>query len=70
MRALELFHAQSPQGVTLMDILAQTRTAGGRRRLRAWLRSPLLDELSIRSRLDAVETLTRASDLRGGVRAG
>ncbi|MGX9687223.1 DNA mismatch repair protein MutS [Deinococcus wulumuqiensis] len=68
-RALELFHAQSPQGVTLMDILAQTRTAGGRRRLRAWLRSPLLDELSIRSRLDAVEALTRAADLRGGVRS-
>lgn len=68
-RALELFHAQSPQGVTLMDTLAQTRTAGGRRRLRAWLRSPLLDELSIRARLDAVEALTRAPDLRGGVRS-
>ncbi|SEI75004.1 DNA mismatch repair protein MutS [Deinococcus reticulitermitis] len=68
-RALELFHAQSPQGVTLMDILVQTRTAGGRRRLRAWLRAPLLDELSIRARLDAVEALTRAPDLRGGVRS-
>lgn len=68
-RALEVFTAQSPQGVTLMDVLAQTRTAGGRRRLRAWLRAPLLDELSIRSRLDAVETLTRAADLRGAVRA-
>nr|WP_034407789.1 DNA mismatch repair protein MutS [Deinococcus murrayi] len=68
-RALEIFHAQSPQGVTLTDVLAQTRTAGGRRRLRAWLRAPLLDELSIRSRLDAVEALTRAPDLRGGVRA-
>lgn len=68
-RALELFNAQSPQGVTLMDILAGTRTAGGRRRLRAWLRAPLLDELSIRTRLDSVETLTRAADLRGGVRS-
>lgn len=68
-RALEVFQAQSPQGVTLMDVLCETRTAGGRRRLRAWLRAPLLDELSIRARLDAVEQLTRAPDLRAGVRA-
>ncbi len=68
-RALELFQAQSPQGVTLMDVLAQTRTAGGKRRLRAWLRAPLLDELSIRARLDSVELLTRAPDLRGAVRS-
>ncbi|WP_051935537.1 DNA mismatch repair protein MutS [Deinococcus sp. YIM 77859] len=68
-RALEVFTPQSPQGMTLMDVLAETRTAGGRRRLRAWLRAPLLDELSIRSRLDAVETLTRGADLRGAVRA-
>ncbi len=68
-RALELFTAQSPQGVTLIDILSQTRTAGGRRRLRAWLRAPLLDELSIRTRLDSVETLTRAPDLRGSIRS-
>ncbi|WP_049782955.1 DNA mismatch repair protein MutS [Deinococcus geothermalis] len=68
-RALEVFTPQSPQGMTLMDVLNETRTAGGRRRLRAWLRAPLLDELSIRARLDAVETLTRAPDLRGAVRA-
>lgn len=68
-RALELFQAQSPQGVTLMDVLCQTRTAGGRRCLRSWLRSPLLDERSIRARLDSVETLTRASDLCTGIRA-
>ncbi|WP_420596062.1 DNA mismatch repair protein MutS [Deinococcus sp.] len=69
LRALEIFNAQSPQGRTLMDALSETRTAGGRRRLRAWLRSPLLDRFSLESRLDAVEALTRASDLRGGVRA-
>ncbi|MVN89334.1 DNA mismatch repair protein MutS [Deinococcus sp. HMF7620] len=68
-RALELFQAQAPQGRTLTDVLCQTRTAGGRRRLRAWLRAPLLDELSIRARLDSVEALTRAPDLRGSVRA-
>ena len=68
-RALELFQAQAPQGVTLLGVLSQTRTAGGRRRLRAWLRAPLLDELSIASRLDAVEALTRAPDLRGAARS-
>ena len=68
-RALELFVPQSPQGVTLMDVLCQTRTAGGKRRLRAWLRAPLLDELSIRARLGGVEALTRAPDLRAGVRS-
>ncbi|WP_293911890.1 DNA mismatch repair protein MutS [Deinococcus sp.] len=69
LRALEVFTAQSPQGRTLMDALGQTRTAGGRRRLRAWLRAPLLDRLSLSARLDAVEALTRASDLRSGVRS-
>ncbi|WP_221089155.1 DNA mismatch repair protein MutS [Deinococcus aquaedulcis] len=68
-RALELFQAHVPQGRTLTDVLCQTRTAGGRRRLRAWLRAPLLDNLSIRARLDSVEALTRAPDLRGAVRA-
>ncbi|ANE44737.1 DNA mismatch repair protein MutS [Deinococcus puniceus] len=68
-RALEIFVPQAPQGMTLMDVLSETRTAGGRRRLRAWLRAPLLDELSVRARLDAVETLTRAADLRNAVRA-
>ncbi len=68
-RALELFAAQSPQGRTLTDTLGHTRTAGGRRRLRAWLRAPLLDELSIRARLDSVEALTRAPDLRGAARS-
>lgn len=68
-RALEVFAPNVPGGQTLIGCLAHTRTAGGRRRLRAWLRSPLLDELSIRARLDAVEALVRASDLREGVRS-
>ncbi|AFZ68561.1 DNA mismatch repair protein MutS [Deinococcus peraridilitoris] len=68
-RALELFEPNAHGGQTLIACLAHTRTAGGRRRLRAWLRSPLLDELSIRSRLDAVDALVQASDLRGGVRS-
>ncbi len=69
LRALEVFAPSSPQGTTLLAALEETRTAGGRRRLRAWLRAPLLDERAIEARLNAVEALTRAPDLRLGVRA-
>ena len=69
LRALEVFAPHSPQGLSLMDVLAQTRTAGGRRRLRAWLRAPLLDAHSIAARQDALEVLTCAADLRASVRA-
>ncbi|WP_409996733.1 DNA mismatch repair protein MutS [Deinococcus sp. Marseille-Q6407] len=69
LRALEVFAPNSPQGLSLMDVLSDTRTAGGRRRLRAWLRAPLLDALSIAARQDSVETLVRQPDLRAGVRA-
>ncbi|ADY26719.1 DNA mismatch repair protein MutS [Deinococcus proteolyticus MRP] len=69
LRALEVFAPHSPQGLSLMDVLCETRTAGGRRRLRAWLRAPLLDALSIAARQDGVETLFARADLRAGVRA-
>lgn len=69
LRALEVFAPHSPQGLSLMDVLCETRTAGGRRRLRAWLRAPLLDALSITARQDALEALYAQPDLRAGVRA-
>lgn len=53
---------------TLMGVLGLTRTAPGRRLLKAWLRQPLLDEGPIRARLDAVEALVRDSVLREAVR--
>ncbi|PZA08843.1 MULTISPECIES: DNA mismatch repair protein MutS [unclassified Meiothermus] len=53
---------------TLMGVLGLTRTAPGRRLLRAWLRQPLLDEGPIQARLDAVEALVRDGVLREGVR--
>lgn len=68
-RALELFQAQSPQGHTLMEVLAETRTAGGRRRLKAWLRAPLLDALSIEARLESVQAFVSTPDLRSEIRA-
>ncbi|HEU4740625.1 MAG TPA: DNA mismatch repair protein MutS [Meiothermus sp.] len=53
---------------TLMGVLGLTRTAPGRRLLKAWLRHPLLDEGPIQARLDAVEALVRDSVLREAVR--
>lgn len=69
LRALEVFASHSPQGLSLMDVLSETRTAGGRRRLRAWLRAPLLDALSIAARQDGVEALLTRPEFRAGVRA-
>lgn len=68
-RSLELFSPNNSGGQTLLGCLAQTRTAGGRRRLRAWLRAPLLDAGSVRARGDAVEALVRAGDLRQALRS-
>ncbi len=69
MAALEVFKPFSSQGRTLLDVLAQTRTSGGRRRLRAWLRQPLLDGEAIAERLDAVGYLRNQADLRDTVRS-
>jgi DNA mismatch repair protein MutS len=73
LRALEVFSPQQGGGAqaenTLIGALSETRSAGGRRRLRAWLRSPLRDAVSIAARQGAVATLLAASDIRHGVRA-
>jgi DNA mismatch repair protein MutS len=60
---------------TLLEVLDQTRTAPGARKLRRRLLTPLLDRLSVERRLDAVEslyrdqvTLSRLRDALGGVR--
>ncbi len=44
---------------TLLALLDQTSTAMGGRLLRRWLEEPLLDDVLIRKRLDAVEELTK-----------
>lgn len=69
LRALEVFTPQSPQGTTLLEALGKTRSAGGKRRLRSWLRAPLLDRSSLQARQDALETLLNMPDLRSGLRA-
>ena len=70
--ALELFAPLSPNAppdATLFGALNATRTAPGRRRLKAWLRAPLLDITGIEDRLAAVEALVNGSLERHAIRA-
>ncbi|MER3425995.1 MAG: DNA mismatch repair protein MutS [Thermus sp.] len=68
LKALEVFEPLLPGGKTLLSVLDETRTAPGRRLLRAWLRHPLLDRGPLEARLDRVERLVRDAPLREGVR--
>lgn len=66
---LEVFEASmGDTHRSLIGVLDETRTAPGRRRLKAWLRHPLLDQELIEQRLDAVEAFVRDSVLRAEVR--
>jgi DNA mismatch repair protein MutS len=70
MRALELFEPSlcNDPGRTLFGVLDATRTAPGRRLLRAWLRHPLLDIAMITRRQEAVAALVKDAVLRSEVR--
>jgi DNA mismatch repair protein MutS len=71
-RALEIFEPINPtanENATLFGALNQTRTAPGRRRLKDWLRSPLLDVNLINDRLEAVADLYRDSSTRQIIRS-
>ncbi len=62
LRSLELFDRRSVHGGpggALIDVLDETASALGSRRLRDWIRRPLLDRETIEARLDAVEELSR-----------
>ncbi|WP_312909276.1 DNA mismatch repair protein MutS [Natronosalvus caseinilyticus] len=61
-RSLELFEPRGVHGreeATLVGVLDQTASALGGRKLRDWLRRPLLEAERIDDRLDAVEELSR-----------
>ncbi|MFC7215262.1 DNA mismatch repair protein MutS [Saliphagus sp. GCM10025334] len=61
-RSLELFEPRGVHGreeATLVGVLDQTASALGGRKLRDWLRRPLLEAERIDGRLDAVEELSR-----------
>ncbi|WP_114575689.1 DNA mismatch repair protein MutS [Saliphagus sp. LR7] len=65
LRSLELFEPRAVHGredATLIGVIDETASALGGRKLRDWLRRPLLEPDRIESRLDAV------SELAGGVR--
>ena len=72
LRALEVFEPISPtapETATLFGTLNLTRTAPGRRRLKSWLRSPLLDVGMIEERLSAVDALYRDTPTRQAIRS-
>ncbi len=66
---LELFGTLNGEsGESLISVLDETKTSMGARLLRGWLGRPLVDEELIETRLDAVESLVKNSDLRRGLR--
>ncbi|HXF81689.1 MAG TPA: DNA mismatch repair protein MutS, partial [bacterium] len=70
-RNLEVVQNQRDGGTagTLLDVLDETKTAMGARRLRQWLLAPLTTAEAIVRRLDAVEEFTRGRRLRDRLRA-
>ena len=68
LRGLELFENHADSGRTLFDTLDETRSALGRRRLRAWLRRPLVDRERDAARHDAVEAFAERTLVREAVR--
>ncbi len=70
-RNLEIFYCAGFQGKkgSLADVIDHTRTAMGGRKLRQWLRYPLLDLEEIISRQGAVAELAAQSAMRGSVLA-
>ncbi|MFN3390516.1 MAG: DNA mismatch repair protein MutS [Meiothermus ruber] len=72
LRTLEIFEpsfvGDRSEERTLLGVLGLTRTAPGRRLLRAWLRHPLVEEAPLQARLDAVEALVKDGVLRAEVR--
>ena len=69
-RSLELTRTLRDGGRagSLLDVLDETRTAPGARRLADWLAEPLTDAAKIAARLDAVEELHDGARFRGDVR--
>lgn len=56
-RNLELFHSNSPGGVSLLDVIDKTNAPMGSRMLKRWLAMPLKDIDAINKRLDIVSFL-------------
>ncbi len=65
---LEIFSSPSGEANSLFGVLDQTRTAPGRRLLKAWLRHPLLERTLIEGRQDAVAAFVHDTVLRQDIR--
>ncbi|MDY7081374.1 MAG: DNA mismatch repair protein MutS, partial [Halobacteria archaeon] len=69
LRSLEIFeNRRNSVDNTLIDVLDRTSCALGGRKLKKWLRHPLVDEDEIERRLDAVDEWTRLTLQREQVR--
>ena len=68
LRGLELFENHVGSGRTLFETVDGTRSALGRRRLRAWLRRPLVDVDEVGRRHDAVAAFVEHTLVRETVR--
>ena len=58
-RNLELFHANAPDGKSLLQVIDHTKTPMGARLLKRWLAMPLIDEAQINQRLSSVEAFLK-----------
>ena len=65
MAGLNIFDtSESAAGVSLFKVLNRTRTSGGDRMMRVWLKQPLTNRDRIQERLDIVEALVNSSGAR------
>lgn len=53
---------------SLLGLMGRTRTAMGKRRLRAWLKQPLVSVQEIDARLDVVEAMVDDTEMRDRLR--
>jgi DNA mismatch repair protein MutS len=63
-RNLELFHPLQEGGKAFIDIIDRTISPMGARLMKRWIAMPLKDIVSVKERLDAVETLIGNSGMR------
>lgn len=68
-RNLELVHAMTEEGKSLLDVIDRTVSPMGARLMRRWLLFPLKDVAAINRRLDVVEYFFRSPDLRDELRS-
>ncbi len=67
-RNLELLEPMLRDGISLLETIDRTVTAGGGRRLREWLARPLTDHEQLSDRLDRVDAFTATPLAREAIR--